>query len=206
MIIVGAKGHAQDIISDSSFYNLAGTHFMFDNVSRGMPDILFNKYILLRSLKEAKEKAAKHSFILAIGSPLGREKIYSLFIENGFDPANFISTSALVSEQAIIGKGLNIMPFSSIFAGSKVGDGCLINSYSSIHHDVVVGDFVTVSPGARLLGRVKIGNATEIGANAVVLPDVTIGERVVIGSGAVVTKDLPDDVTAIGIPARVIRS
>ena len=37
------------------------------------------------------------------------------------------------------------------------------------------------------------------------MPGVTIGDNVVIGAGSVVTKDIPDDVVAVGNPCKVIR-
>ena len=40
---------------------------------------------------------------------------------------------------------------------------------------------------------------------AVILPGVTIGDNVVVGAGSVVTKDLPDNVVAVGNPCRVLR-
>lgn len=43
------------------------------------------------------------------------------------------------------------------------------------------------------------------GRNTVINPGVTIGNNVVIGAGSVVTKDLPDDVIAVGNPCRVLR-
>ncbi|SFH63866.1 transferase hexapeptide (six repeat-containing protein) [Pisciglobus halotolerans] len=52
---------------------------------------------------------------------------------------------------------------------------------------------------------VHIGNNVWIGAHAVLLPGVKIGENTVIGAGSVVTKDLPDNVIAVGNPCRVIR-
>ena len=52
---------------------------------------------------------------------------------------------------------------------------------------------------------VTIGNSVWIGGNTVINPGVTIGNNVVIGSGSVVTKDIPDNVIAIGNPCRVLR-
>lgn len=52
---------------------------------------------------------------------------------------------------------------------------------------------------------IKIGNNVWIGGNAVINPGVTIGNNVVIGSGSIVTKDIPDDVVAVGNPCRVLR-
>ena len=52
---------------------------------------------------------------------------------------------------------------------------------------------------------VTIGNNVWIGGSAVINPGVTIGDNVVIGSGSVVTKDIPDNVIAVGNPCRILR-
>ena len=53
--------------------------------------------------------------------------------------------------------------------------------------------------------EVRIGNNVWVGANATILPGVTIGDNTVIGAGAVVSRDLPPNVLAMGVPARVVR-
>lgn len=52
---------------------------------------------------------------------------------------------------------------------------------------------------------VHIGKNCWIGANAVILPGITICDNVVVGAGSVVTKDLPDNVVAVGNPCRILR-
>ena len=52
---------------------------------------------------------------------------------------------------------------------------------------------------------IKIGKNCWLGAGVIVLPGVTIGNNVVIGAGSVVTKDIPDNVVALGNPCRVLR-
>ncbi len=52
---------------------------------------------------------------------------------------------------------------------------------------------------------VRIGQNCWIGAGALIMPGVTIGDNVVIGAGSVVTKDIPDNVIAVGNPCRVLR-
>ena len=52
---------------------------------------------------------------------------------------------------------------------------------------------------------VTIGDNVWIGGSVVINPGVTIGNNVVIGSGSVVTKDIPDNVIAVGNPYRIIR-
>ncbi len=52
---------------------------------------------------------------------------------------------------------------------------------------------------------ITIGDNVWIGGNVCILPGVTIGKNAVIGAGSVVTKDIPDNVVAVGNPCKVIR-
>ena len=52
---------------------------------------------------------------------------------------------------------------------------------------------------------VRIGTCCWLGAGVIVMPGVTIGNNVVVGAGSIVTKDLPDNVVAVGNPCHVLR-
>jgi len=60
--------------------------------------------------------------------------------------------------------------------------------------------------GADLFGRIIIGDNVFIGIRSIIMPGVKIGSNVVIGAGSIVTKDIPDNVVACGVPARVVRT
>lgn len=68
-----------------------------------------------------------------------------------------------------------------------------------------IGDYVTISPGANIAGCVTIGEGTYIGMGAIILSYIKIGSHSVVGAGAVVTKDVPDNVQVLGIPARITK-
>jgi UDP-perosamine 4-acetyltransferase len=55
-------------------------------------------------------------------------------------------------------------------------------------------------------GNVVVGEGAFLGVGTMVIPGIRIGRWSVVGAGAVVTKDLPDDCTAVGVPARVIKT
>ena len=89
--------------------------------------------------------------------------------------------------------------------------------------DIYIGDYVMIGPNVVLATAghpvdpalrlqaaqfnlpIRIGRNVWIGAGAIVLPGVSIGENSVIGAGSVVTKDIPENVVAVGNPCRVLR-
>lgn len=52
---------------------------------------------------------------------------------------------------------------------------------------------------------VHIGKNCWLGAGVIILPGITLGDNVVVGAGSIVTKDLPDNVVAVGNPCKVLR-
>lgn len=112
--------------------------------------------------------------------------------------------TAVLSTTATIGAGTVISAGVIIQSDARIGRFCLLNTACTIDHDNIVGDFVSVSPGVHTTGHVKIGDHTFVGAGAVVLNGLTVGRRVTVGAGAVVIRDVPDDVTVVGNPARAL--
>ena len=109
--------------------------------------------------------------------------------------------------------GKNITVGSNVFinAGCKFQDqgGIVIGDGAFIGHNVVLATLDhDMNPEKRHLlhpAPIRIGNRVWIGANAVVTKGVTIGDNSIIAAGAVVTHDIPANVLAAGIPARVLR-
>ena len=85
--------------------------------------------------------------------------------------------------------------------------GVVIGETAIVGNDVLIYQGVTLG-GVSLDRGVKrhptIGNHTVIGSGAKVLGDITIGENCRIGSNSVVVKSIPNDSTAVGLPARII--
>ena len=84
--------------------------------------------------------------------------------------------------------------------GVVIGETCIIEDDVLIYQGVTLGG-VSLNPGKR---HPTIRNGAVIGAGAKVLGNIVIGENAKIGANSVVVKDVPDDATAIGIPAHVI--
>ena len=92
-----------------------------------------------------------------------------------------------------------------------IGDNCLLaGGVEFFTHDggVMVLNNLGYFDGKKMdkIAPIKIGNNVYFGQNAMVMPGVTIGNNVIIGAGAIVTRDIPDNVVAVGVPAKVIKS
>ena len=118
-------------------------------------------------------------------------------------------------------------PFYANWGGSHIymGSGVYANFNLTVTDDgnVYIGDKVMFGPnvtiatanhpinpelrarGLQYNKDVHIGENVWIGANTVIVPGVRIGKNTVIGAGSVVTKDIPDNVVAVGNPCRVMR-
>lgn len=97
--------------------------------------------------------------------------------------------------------GLTILDVGKVTIGEHVFIGPNVSIYTAGH---------PIHPQSRDSGYeygipITIGDHVWIGGSAVILPGVTIGKSTVIGAGSVVTKDIPENVVAVGNPCGVVR-
>ena len=87
-------------------------------------------------------------------------------------------------------------------------------SYINALHEVVIEDNVQIGSHCAIysvstidnsVGKVLLKNNCRIGSHSTVLPGVTIGKNSIVGAHSLVNKDIPDNVVAFGVPAKVMR-
>jgi sugar O-acyltransferase (sialic acid O-acetyltransferase NeuD family) len=208
MLIVGAKGFAKEVLEICHQNNELENLVFYDDVNDDIGDKLYDKFLILKSLEQAEDYFAKvdNRFILGIGSPKLRKKLYDKFTQIGGVISSTISNNAIIGNYGnTIENGCNIMHFSVFTNSINIGIGVLINQLCSIGHDVFIGQFSEICPKVAISGNCKIGSYTFIGTGAIILPNVKIGNNVIIGAGSVVTKDIPDNSLAVGVPAKVVK-
>ena len=88
----------------------------------------------------------------------------------------------------------------------SIGKHTHINIGATIGHDASLMDYVTLNPNVSISGNTSINNGCEIGTGSIIIPKITIGKWSIIGAGSVVTKSLPENITAVGAPAKVIKT
>lgn len=118
---------------------------------------------------------------------------------------NVVHPSALVSSLATVGQGNMILHGAIVQAAARIGNHVILNTGSQVDHDCIIADFVHLAPGVILCGNVEIGEGSFIGTGAIVIPGKKVGAWSIIGAGSVVIDNIPDNVVAVGNPAKVIK-
>lgn len=143
---------------------------------------------------------------IGIGAPPTRRKVVQRLKELGHrNFATLIHPTAVIGNEVTIGEGVTICANVTTTTDFSIGHHVLVNIMATVAHDDVLEDFVTIAPGANISGHVTIGEGTDIGTNATIIQGVSVGRWSVVGAGAVVTRPLPDNVTAVGAPAKPIK-
>lgn len=215
VIIIGAGGHGSELYSYIRDLSAQGERIhLVGLVDEEKPPGLWGtseilgKFADLKALLSGRSESLFH-YITAVGDNYVRrqfvQKIESLEVQN-LVAWTLRHPSAIVGQDVEIGEGSCLAPGSVVTTRTKIGKHCILNTNVSVSHDGVIGDFVNINPGAVICGNVSIGEGCYIGAGATVVDKVSIGDWTVIGAGAVVIHDIPDGVTAVGVPARVIKS
>jgi UDP-N-acetylbacillosamine N-acetyltransferase len=145
-------------------------------------------------------------WFISVGDNHIRERIAKRLAAKGYNmEINAIHPQSVVSESARLGKGIFVAANATINPLANIGDGTICNTGSIIEHECRIGAFSHIAPGAVLAGNVIVGKRSFIGANSVVKQGISIGKDVTIGAGTVIIHNIPDGVTVVGNPARVIR-
>lgn len=122
--------------------------------------------------------------------------VFRQFIAMMLDKRNTRLYGCNIYPQATLGEGLYIPHF----VGIVVGNTTVLGKKCTIFPNVVFG--ASYSPNRQNpTGRrhAKCGDNCVFGANSSIIGAITIGSNVTIGAGAVVTKDVPDNVTVVGV-------
>jgi UDP-perosamine 4-acetyltransferase len=203
IVIIGAGGHAKVCIES---LRASGEDVAFCVGGGGDPEQCVGVPVLEGDdhLARLRSEGYGRAFV-ALGSNRLRARLGAAVVAQGYELVNAIHPQAVVSPTARIGVGVAIMAGAVINAEAIIGDLAIVNTGATVDHDCVIGASAHIAPQTALAGCVTVGDGAFLGAGVRVIPGMAIGGGATVGSGAVVISDIGQGVTAVGVPARVIK-
>lgn len=209
LVILGAGGVGRqvaqivaDINSVSATWNLIG--YLDDDASEMNDDVA--GVPILGDLGWLRSRGNVH-VVVAIGRSRSRFRVYRRLERMQHQKiATLIHPSVWLPGRATIGTASIVYAGTMLDPDIVIGEGCIVNKGCTIGHDTDVGNYASLAPGVNLGGAVRIGCGCYFGIGSATIQGLSIGRWSVIGAGAVVIRDLPANVTAVGVPAEVIET
>jgi len=205
LLVLGAGGHGKVVAETAeAIGGWESVAFLDNDVSKLNAAFRWPVVGIQKDVASLRTEYA--AAIVAIGHAVTRLRLLDELEAIGFELPVLRHPSAWVSPSASLGNGSVVFAGAVIQADSHLGRGVIVNTSASIDHDCQLADGVHVCPGVHLAGNVTVGEASWLGIGCVVKQGVRIGSGVTVGAGGVVLKDVADDLTVVGCPARAIEA
>ncbi|MGH8520689.1 MAG: acetyltransferase [Gammaproteobacteria bacterium] len=200
--ILGAGGHAKVVASTLLAAGYRGAGFFDDDAGKWGQTVL--GLPVLGDLSQALRIEGGMAAVIGIGDNKRRREIATTYTNIKW--LSIIHPRTYVHPTVRLGRGTVIFAGAVIQPDARIGEHCIVNTLASVDHDCNIGAFVHIAPGAHLAGNVLVGEGVLIGLGSSVMPHVSIGARTVVGAGSAVVGNLPPDVIATGVPARILKT
>lgn len=206
--IIGAGGFGREVKTIIDDINKVEKQYEFVGFfDDGFPkDEVINGFPVLGGVADINDLQEKYAIVIAIGDPKTKAKIHEIISNDLIEYPNIVHPRAMISEDYVeIGIGNIITAGCIITCNIKIEDFVILNLMCTVGHDTTIKSYASFMPSVNISGEVIIHEKVYVGTGAKIINQLEIGQNTIVGAGAVVAKSLPENCTAVGIPAKPIK-
>lgn len=144
--------------------------------------------------------------VIAVGEPKVRELLYQKVKSQKVTLISLIHPHIYIDETVKLGTGVVICEGVTITSNVCIGDNTYIQPHAVIGHDIQIGRHTVIGLNRQIGGADMIGDRVFMGFLSGTKDHICIGDDVIISAGAIVFRDMPNEVVAVGNPARIMKS
>ena len=206
LVIFGAGGLGREILLLVQQLNEAQpswqVHGFYDDRAPATPTVAGLPYLgTSADLNATPEPLA---VAVAVGSPAGRAAVVARLTSTRLSFPSLVHPGVALHprQRVALGPGCLIQQSCVLTCDITLGRFVLLNLSCTVGHDAELADFCSLMPHANVSGAARLAAGVYLGTNATVIQGVRVGENTIVGAGAVAVRDLPANVTAVGVPAK----
>ncbi|GAA0670451.1 acetyltransferase [Rheinheimera tangshanensis] len=129
-------------------------------------------------------------FLITLGSPLNRDKLYKSLKMKGACFISYIHPSAYIAETASIEEGCIVAPYSIVNAKAVIKANVAVNVHCSVGHESNLGQSSVLSPYSAVNGNAIVGDQCFLGTRATVFPKMVLGDKSIVDSHSYVKSNV----------------
>jgi sugar O-acyltransferase (sialic acid O-acetyltransferase NeuD family) len=206
--IFGSGGFGLEVATIIEHINKIGGQWEFLGFFDDNPKShIINGYKVLGGIDELNRWDSKLHLVLALGAPKTKKLVKGKIVNAKIIYPVIIHPSVILGREELItiGEGSIICSGNILTTNIKIGKFVILNLSCTVGHESEIGEFSSFMPSCNISGEVKIGKENYWGTGAKVINRKSIGNNVIVGAGAVITGNIPDNVTVVGVPAKVVK-
>ena len=208
IVIIGAGGVGREVsliiqqINElEPTWNLLG--FIDDNTDNWGK--IINGYSVIGGIDSLEFLSNDTYIVIAIANYEVKKKIVNK-VNNKFKFATTVHPKVWILDYMTVGQGTIIYEGAILTANIEIGNHVIISPKCGVGHDSIIKDYVSLLWNVNVSGNDLIEEGVMMGSGSTVIQGKKIGKGSIIGAGAVVVNDIESFSTAVGVPAKVIKS
>lgn len=203
LIIIGAGSFGREVFSWSK---QCQTYFNFKGFLDNRPNILdnYNYPKIILGSSETYIPEQNDVFICALGDPMLKKTLCEKLLLKGAIFTNIIHKSVHIANNVKLGIGIIVCPNTILSSDCQIKDFVNLNMSINVGHDVIIGKYCQINSNSTLSGFSELGDESVMHGHSYLLPSIKIGKNCIVGAGSVVLKNVNNNCTVYGNPARII--